>query len=260
MDTQGNYTFFPVGCTRYVAFGADGNIWFMLVTSNNIEAMTTQGIVVKSFPSGFTLSGPSGEAEGSDGIIYMPGPDNNPMCGCYDVYGVTTSGVVTIYSEGSDGLGGISNGPDGNLWINAASYRNHSVLYQFVPSQGFRLRLRPPDKITGNLSGGPDGNEWLTGSNSSNHSAFVATYILHAITLKPWTMSVQVGHTANISVSETSYSSQWTAVAKNLAIVSVTPNSQNGVFTVTGLAPGSTVVTVYDTTYNSAQTKVTVTP
>ena len=71
-------------------------------------------------------------------------------------------------------------------------------------------------------------------------------------------MSVQVGHTVNISVKEHKYSGQRTAIATNPAIVNVTLNSQNGAFTVTGVSPGVTTVTVYDTMYNSAQVKVTV--
>ena len=99
---------------------------------------------------------------------------------------------------------------------------------------------------------------WFSGSNSTQYPAFVATYVLQAITLSPWMLIMGVNGTATMHVTEKNYSSQWTAVATDPAVVSVTPNSQNGTFTATGVSPGATTITVYDTMYNWAQVKVTV--
>jgi hypothetical protein len=104
------------------------------------------------------------------------------------------------------------------------------------------------------LVSGPDNNIW-EGTRSG-----LATYVLQAITASPDQVTVAVGKSATVAVSETNYAGQWTAATPNPPIVSFNPTSQNGTFTITGLTPGATFVDIYDSMFNSVKVKVTVTP
>jgi streptogramin lyase len=251
IDTSGSYVFYPGGCDQVLAVGSDENIWFG--NGANVYSMTAQGVPLGTFPVGDSMF--FGMTVGSDGAIYTTG---NAADGTPNLIRVTTSGVVTNLGTDHDfdHPNAIVNGPDGNLWM-TASYHRHSYLLTFNPrTQSFGPRTIAPNNSSDFLAVGPDLNLWV----SKPFAASIDTYLLHAITLVPKKFMVPIGQSANVDASETNYAGQWTAVAKNPKIANVTPNSQNGTFVVTGESPGSTFVTVYDTMFNSASVKVTVSP
>lgn len=107
--------------------GSDGNMWFTVPMDDQIGRVTPAGVVTL-FPlpaSDFTV--PSGQSEplgitaGTDGALWfstfiiMPG--DNDAGGSY-VGRITTGGAVSSFpvSGGGSLIGGITSGPDGDLW------------------------------------------------------------------------------------------------------------------------------------------------
>jgi streptogramin lyase len=242
VDMQGNYTQFPAGCIYAPTVGPDGNIWY--IDGPNVVSMTTKGAIVGQYPIG--IQGVWDMITGTDGKMYAiaiagAGPR---------LVSITTSGVVTDLGD-LDGLAGFSvvNGPDGNLWI--ASY-NRLLMFSLQTLQVESI-IRCKQCEAHHLISGPDNNIW-EGTRSG-----LATYVLQAITASPDQVTVAVGKSATVAVSETNYAGQWTAATPNPPKVSFNTTSQNGTFTITGLAPGATYVTIYDSKFNSVKVKVTVT-
>jgi streptogramin lyase len=249
ITTSGTYTFYSSACQDNIASGSDGNIWFG--NSPSISKMTTQGVVLAQYTVGDLYI--AGMMTGADGALYMIGSVSG---GGSDLIRVTTSGTVTHLGTNSfgDGLKSLANGPDGNLWMVGRNRRSNYLVSFDVSTQNFSGRFLAPRGYSfgQSLVAGPDGNVWASNLNT------VDAYILQDLTLSPNPLTVAVGHTANLNASETNYSGQWTALSKKPSVASVTANSNNGTFVVTGVSVGTTFVTVYDTLFNSAAVKVTV--
>jgi streptogramin lyase len=243
MDTSGNYSFTLIDCLHSIVSGPDGNIW----SSDGGFAYTvnTQGQLIAQYTIGDTAMVQS-MAVGSDHSIYGESMNSNGP----DLFKITTLGAVVHLGKDSfdDGMQSMASGPDGNLWITAGS---HLLTYD-VSNEVYARRIKGPS--TGNIVLGPDANLWTTDSTTGR----IDTFIWAAMVIAPQKFTLPNGQNSTITVSENNYTGTWTAVAKNPLIVSVTPNSQTGTFTVTGLAPGTTFVTVYDSMFNSIQSKVTV--
>ena len=250
ITTTGSHTFFSTGCEQVLESGPDGNIWFG--NGATISNMTPQGVLVGQYAVG--ESGFAGIASGSDGALYVLGirPNNAPN----ELIKVTTDGTVTHIGGDPrlDLFRGITSGPDGNLWISAVlSASSHLVTFDPATQQFGDRRIKSP-AFGPNIIVGPDSNLWMLGRSKTG----VYTYVYAALTLMPRPVTVQVSHTAVLSVSETNYGGQWTAIAAKPSIASVTFNSNNGSFVVTGVSSGTTRITVYDSMFNSANVKVTV--
>ncbi len=246
IDTSGNYTFYPGGCVTSIVSGPDGNIWFG--DTQDVYAMDTQGAILGTYPVGNVWG--KGMAVGSDGAIYAIAiaPDQNTY-----LFKVTTGGTVTQVVGGGAPSITLANGPDGGLWMYDTGGRDPH-LESFDPiKQLWGPRIKTP-YVGDQLSPGPDGNVWLAPGN--NH---VDTYVIRAITVNPNALTIRVGQQAQVAVSESNYSGQWTALAHDKSIIGVDPVSKNGVFTVTGLAVGSTYFGISDSMYNSVAVYVTVT-
>jgi hypothetical protein len=167
---------------------------------------------------------------------------------------VTTSGVVTHIGgdPNNDAFGSIVSGPDGNLWIYTFRQASRHLITFNPASSTWGSRIE--SHACGQLIAGPDNNIWEPDCTRG----LVDTYLRMAITLTPSRLALSVGQTAALAVGESNYSGQWTAISGNPSIASVTLNSNNGAFAVTGVATGSTFVTVSDTNSNSAGVAVTV--
>lgn len=248
MDTSGNYTFYAGVCSTVVTSGPDGNIWFGDI-GQNVYSMTTQGTLVGTYPVGDKF-GFKGIAAGSDGALYFTGSYAQGVG--YELVRVTTSGKVTHLGNDGFGMQYITNGPDGNLWI-SASLANANRLMTFIPQTAV---FGTPIKAVsvGQLIVGPDANIWL----ADFFGGRVAAYIRLAMTLSAQQLTIPVGKSAPLTVTESNYAGTWTAIATNQAIATVTLNSNNGSFEVTGVAVGTTNVVVYDSAFNSIAVKVTV--
>jgi virginiamycin B lyase len=247
ITTSGSHTNFYVlqGCQYAIASGPDAKLWFG--DGVNMYNVDPQNLMFTQFPVGDTFI--TGIATGSDGALYVTAAGIG-----YELLRVTTAGVVTHIGgdPNGDALGSIASGPDGNLWI--YTFRQASRhLITFNPatsSWGSRIESH----ACGELIAGPDNNIWEPDCTRG----LVDTYLRMAITLTPSQLSLSVGQIAQLAVGETNYSGPWTAISGNPSIASVTPNSNNGTFAVTGVAIGSTFVTVTDTNFNSANVAVTV--
>ena len=249
IDTAGSYTFFPVGCQNVVTGGPDGNIWYGNGTS--MYNMTPQGVFIGQYPVG--LPNFDGVTTGTDGALWLVGGGINSVDS--QVIRVTMSGTVTKYPNPHTNhqLLSIAAAPDGILWMYDQAFTTKNLI-TFDPRTS---TFGPLIKFAGagGVILGPDGNIW---QNEIRSLGVVHTYLRQAMTLSPSSLTVSVGHTANLSVSETNYSGAWKATSANPSVATVTHNSNNGTFVVTGVAPGSTEVTVKDTMSNSAKVKVTV--
>jgi streptogramin lyase len=105
--TQTGY--FPID----IATGSDGALWFQEYPScggtNYIGRITTSGSITE-YPNSI---GGAGLVLGSDGNLWagVGAPDNT-------IASISTSGVVTAYSDGSSCVpGGIGGGSDGSVWF-----------------------------------------------------------------------------------------------------------------------------------------------
>jgi streptogramin lyase len=253
IDTSGSYTFYSSVCQTVVANGPDGNIWFG-DDGANIYSMTTGGILIGTYSVGDMFSF-FGLTAGSDGALYAV--SDAPPAGQSDLIRISTSGIVTHIGGDNygDRLRAILSGPDGNIWI-AVPRSESSFLVKFeVATQSFGERIKGPKGAGFDLITGPDGNIWASDSEESS----VDTYVIQVMTATPNDLTVAVGKQANFHVIEANYGGQWTAISTKPSVASVTPNSTNGTFVVTGVAQGMTSVTVSDTKFNSIQVKVTVT-
>jgi virginiamycin B lyase len=246
ITTSGSAKFYPGECEFTVASGSDGNIWFG--NGATISNMTTQGVLIGQ------------HSIGDDSMSIMVTGSDHALYFCADKTGfiselirVAMDGTVTHVGGDprDDTLVSLTNGPDGDLWISTDSGKHLITFDPATQSYGSTIINSP---AFGNLVLGQDGNFWLA---DHNHSA-VYTYVRSAITLAPRPVTVSVGHTVDLNVSETNYAAQWTAISSKPSIVGVTPNSNLGKFVVTGVSPGTTRITVYDSMFNSANVKVTV--
>ncbi|HEY7982338.1 MAG TPA: Ig-like domain-containing protein [Candidatus Eremiobacteraceae bacterium] len=247
--TSGSSTLYATGCEQVLAVGSDGNIWFG--DAATLANMTPQGVMIGQYAVGDNYF--SGIASGSDGALYVLGGFNS---GSDELVRVQMDGTIGHIADDrvGDALRGIASGPDGNLWISAVKGGSRHLITFDPASQSFTsARIKAP-AWGPNMVWGPDDNLWML----DRSRAGVYTYLRTAMTLSPRPITVQVGHTANLNVTETNYSGQWTAASKNQSTASVTANSNNGTFVVTGVAAGTTFVTVSDTMYNSASVKVSV--
>jgi hypothetical protein len=201
--------------------------------------MTPKGVVIGQYSSG----GYDGYdiAAGSDGAMYVSGG--------YTLTRVTMQGRVTVINQPNrrqDIFQDIVSGPDGNLWISAAG-----KLVVFDPATQTWVTRIKGQYGWGPLIAGPDGNIW-------RDNGTVDIYVRSIIVATPKTVTLKAGQSANLNVSETNYDGQWTAIVKHPSIATVTPNSTSGIFVVTGVAPGTTFMAVYDSMFNSIAVKVTV--
>jgi streptogramin lyase len=138
----------PIEITR----GSDGNMWFTESGGQRVARITPQGAVTefgfrRAFPDDITL--------GSDGAVWFTlGPDG--MIGR-----ITPDGqILGVRFDAFDAAGGITNGPDGNIWFTdqtgAKVWRldlvSHKLTSFPVPAASFLT----------DITTGPDGNLWFT--------------------------------------------------------------------------------------------------
>jgi hypothetical protein len=247
VDTQGNFTAYPGTCASVLTIGSDENIWFS--GGSNIYVMTTAGQVIAQYPLGFAsvwymLTGPNGD-------VYAWGCATSSPSGDCSLVSVSPQGSVTFQTD----LGGyyvraMAVGPDGNMWFASG---NKLVPFNFANKTVGHIVHCVGCHLENALAAGPDNNIWA-GSLSGTE-----TYLLRTMTASPSEFSVKVGQSVDVTVSETNYSGTWTASTPNPPLVSLNPNSQNGQFHITGLAPGNTTVVIVDSMFNSIPVTVTVT-
>jgi uncharacterized repeat protein (TIGR01451 family) len=119
-------------------------------------------VVINEYPVAGPDAGAGPIASGSDGALWFPG-GHLGFPGPYQIFRITTSGVVTSYSPQGPtnigGVGGITTGPDGNLWYTGGN----NQIWQLTTSGVFTsFPLINADSSPGAIASGPDGALWFT--------------------------------------------------------------------------------------------------
>ncbi len=97
----------------YLTVGSDGHIWFTVPNGSYVQNVSTSGTLSAQYPMPSSIGGLGGIVSGSDGALWVAG-------GAGGIARVTTSGVVTTYSQGlgpTDDPFAMATGPDGNIWF-----------------------------------------------------------------------------------------------------------------------------------------------
>ena len=236
IDARGNFTIYsPFGAP--LTSGPDGNIWFP--DGANMNAMNTQGQIVAQYP--FT-DFPTGSTVGPDEAMWFAAN--------YYLYRVTTQGQISKYAVPADDDIQDITSYGGQLWM-SGSTQSGAALLSFDPvSQKFGAPIQSPAELS-RIVTGMDGNFWMTGPNAK-----LVTYVNQILSVMPTSLTLKTGKSGTLAVNETNYNGAWSAVWPS-QIVNVVQNSP-GVFTVTGVAPGSGKITIQDTMHNYTKIPVTV--
>lgn len=157
-----------------IAQGADKNMWF----SNGQDGLlqVTMTGAKKLFPMTYLCNGSTscnyysgyGMTVGTDKKFYMTGQNYDYTHSRYIVGTATTAGVLTfndIPSGDYGGNGGLTKGPDGNVWF---TEQRHVGM---ITTAGAVTEYNYPSGATSNSDGsvttGPDGNVWFTEYNNN---------------------------------------------------------------------------------------------
>ena len=154
----GAVTEFPIpsdsAAPDQIIAGADGNLWFLETNLSQIAKITTSGKVTEfAMPS--ADSSPSALTAGPGGDVWFVDSGNN------EVGKITPAGAVTEFSFDQTNLtlvGGIVEGPDGNLYAAAQDDAGNGALARVTPA-GKISTISLPD-YPNDLTVGPDGNLW----------------------------------------------------------------------------------------------------
>jgi hypothetical protein len=257
MTTSGVYTASGFNNNSFtpndVANGPDGNLWLVGWQGSGYPVFAARVLVSDGSATYYQLpDSPTnflgGVSAGADGGVWIPIGD--PY---YEIVRIDpVTGTITKYSISSnfdvDGPKIVS-GPNRLLYFHA--YKD--AIMEFDP---FTKR------ITGHITtantqcgktfaGGSDGQLWVTGS------AEMCVYLLHPIVPVPASITVSVGASTGLTVSEPkSFQKNFTVVSNNPNIATVTGSGMS--FTVYGVSVGSTTLTVSDKVENSLAVPVTV--
>lgn len=238
LDTSGNYTFYPLGYTASpLTAGPDGNLWFM--DGANLNAMNTQGQIVAHYPfTGNALF----STVGPDGAMWFTSGSS--------LIRATTAGEIQQFSVPvGDNIYDITSW-GGQLWMTNNS-QSGNMLLSFNPvTQAWGPPI-PSPFVVRRIIIGQDGNFWMTGLNAK-----LTIYVIQALSVTPSSLTLQNGKSGTLTVTETNYDGKWKAqwIGSIVNVVQTSP----GMFTVTGVAPGMTKVTIQDTMHNFTRITVTV--
>jgi streptogramin lyase len=157
ITSSGTMTQFPVpgtGSFGYgVAAGADANLWFTVYNHDQVDRMTTAGVVT-AFPAGG--SNPKGITAGPDGNVWYT------LFNAAAIGRITPAGTVTTFPLPA-GYGFpeyITAGPDGNLWFQSINPVN--AIGRITPAGVITMFPLPNTSgQPGGITAGPDGNVWF---------------------------------------------------------------------------------------------------
>jgi streptogramin lyase len=156
-----------------VTVGADKNLWYANGQGGLLQVQMSGK--QKLVPLTYVYSGTSSEnfdsgygiAVGKDNNFYMTGSNYHNATSLYTVGVATTAGKLTIYdipSGDSGGQGGLTLGPDGNVWFIEQKH------IASITTGGKITEYQYPSEATSNSYGdvttGSDGNVWFTEYNN----------------------------------------------------------------------------------------------
>ncbi len=149
-----------------ITSGSDGNLWFTEFPSagaNNLGEINPTTHAISEFVAPYATSGiPTGITSGPDGNLWFTGFQNtigtfNPMTHAGAEFSVPVHVSSPTVGLVSDGLTGITTGPDGNLWftetmanrVGMINPTTHAIADFFLPT---------PNSYPSSIMSSPDGN------------------------------------------------------------------------------------------------------
>jgi streptogramin lyase len=150
-----------------IAAGPDGNLWFTGDNFSNggatvaafVGRITTKGVATE-FPLATADSFPTGISAGSDGNLYSAGTSAGA-----GLSRITTQGVITELPVPTSG--GVTKGPDGNIWLTEDGKIAQFVLDGKPANPNVSTFPVPAGTETAGITTGSDGNLWFTESASN---------------------------------------------------------------------------------------------
>jgi len=218
----------PVDVTK----GPDGNIWF---TSYSYVGKISSHGVVTAFQVPTANSNPYDIVAGKDGALWFTENSAN------QIGRVTTAGEfqefpIPFFEQ--TGPLGITKGPDGRIWFAVGNLI--ATIDANNNMNGFKTAVDGDE-----LASGPDGNLWFSTGTSK-----MGVFLRDKMSLSPTDLTLNVGQTMDVTVTESGRRHTWTATSSDTAVATVVGAGQ-GQFAVTGVASGVCQVTVTDDQLNS---------
>jgi sugar lactone lactonase YvrE len=236
--------------TAGIVAGPDGNVWFA-----EPQAPTLLG---KISPAGVLTEYPDPEfclamISAGDGNLYC-----DSLHGIVRIDTQTAAETVVTPLAGTNSIATSGTGPntvlyytDGHQKLETLNISNGNVTRDEIPSfEGHALYV----------AYGPDKNLWYTAfENQGGNVSFVGVHLFRILTAAPASLTLAAGQSQSVTASETHFTSQdFAGTSSNSAVATIVPSGPPGVFTVKGVAVGSAMLTIDDTTYNSVLISVTV--
>ena len=154
--SQAQLARFPIPSSRSqpiaITLGPDGNLWFTEQNTSRIARVTPGGAITEfRTPS---ESFPGDIAPGPGGVWFTEGADGK--VGVAD----RTGRIREVTFSRFDAAGGITKGPDGNVWFTDET--GNRVWRIDLPSGALHSFAVPtPDSFPSAITTGPDGNLWF---------------------------------------------------------------------------------------------------
>jgi len=191
----------PIGSPGVITAGPDGNLWFStsaISSSPAIGRITPAGQVV-TFPIPDQFAGVNALTAGPDDNVWFTEfvYPNQEKVGRITPNGQLTQFTVTVPPGSSATPGGITAGPDGNLY-----FSHDGVLASISPNGVMRDHIA--DSVPLDITTGPDGNTWGSGPRFDPQTGAVVGDIVERII--PQTGSVTTFNVGTTSGSRSSIS------------------------------------------------------
>jgi streptogramin lyase len=242
---------YTYGQAQYLTLGDDGNVWFVYVAgidgATGIGKITPSGSVKTKFVAQVDQSAVGiVTADGKLWVLAQQSNHENLVQLNYH-FDVEQTLPMTAFYGPSD----LIVGPDGNPWFNSLTPGVGSLSTR---TGAFRTYGLAPGNQNGDVMvTGSDDNLWVAGND-------IDAYLYRKLVVKPLSISVSVGATAGLTVSETNAGSGtvFSAASQNNSIATIVENGSDTAWTVEGNASGSTIITIGDNKNNSVNIPVTV--
>jgi len=139
-----------------LAFAADGTLWITEFAANAIERMTPDR-TFQQFPiTSHRRAFPSQIIVGPDGRMWFTEYSGSHI-GVVDA-----SGKIVERYVGGHGARGLTNGPDGRVWVCLGYYLDSKLAAVDTHLNVTLYPLPNPASIPSAITVGPDGNLWIT--------------------------------------------------------------------------------------------------
>lgn len=253
VSVTGEFTAYPMLNPSNTPFnivgGENGLVWFLEGNNSTdyVSNIDTATGTISEFPLEGSASdhAPVSIDSGADGNAYVL---DDRVGG--RIYRVTPSGTVRGFRVSFDSESQSNQADVRTIWIGSGfGLIGWDIAHHLATNYGTPPTPPPPPKGPQTFPvAGPDGNAWMAGG----------VYILRVLSVLPQGATITVNGSQVFSITESDCSGcSWKATSSNPGIAAVS-GVTSGQFTVTGVAPGSAIVTVTDHHRNAVQVGITV--